>query len=334
MSKPQRVKPHAHRPALGNSAALQRLLSLTFMASAACGALVACGPASDSDEEVDDQSAAAQYAERHIKFNRSDGKYTVANIDADFGNHERINAGSAEEGRLRITGGTLRFRLPKGKILSESGTNLAFRVPRKREYTFEYKMKFEKGYDWTRQTKMPGPCGYQCSKPGIGCKDGSCWAARFVAHEKSKGSSEANLRTYVYHKDMGGKYGEHIGGNLYSLKSGQWYTLKMHIKLNSGSSKNGILRAWVNGKQVLNKTDMRWVTQDKARDVGRFRLSTFHGGRDDASRPDHTQYSWVDDVRWVDGGTLGSGGGSGGSGGGGGSGGEAAPVTAQPLARR
>lgn len=248
-------------------------------------------------------ASAAEYAERTVRFDQPNDKYTVSKIDSDFGNHNLVSSGSSEEARLYIDGKKLRFEFPKGQIGSNSGTNLRVRIPMRTAYTFQYKMKWEAGYDWTRQSKMPGPSGDPGPQPGAGCRDGSCWAARFVAAQKSEGSSQAYLKSYVYHKDMPGKFGEHIGGNLFTLERDKWYTFKLYIKLNTGNNKDGILRGWVNGKQVLNRTNMRYVSQNSSRHIRFFRVSAFHGGSDDASRPDHTQYSWLDDVQWSEGDT-------------------------------
>jgi len=59
----------------------------------------------------------------------------------------------------------------------------------------------------------------------------------------------------------GGGYALSITTNVNTVKitPGSWYTVKIHIKLNTGTSSNGILEVWVNGTKTINRTNVQYL---------------------------------------------------------------------------
>ena len=59
---------------------------------------------------------------------------------------------------------------------------------------------------------------------------------------------------------MKGWYGDGWGWHIdYRgfLESNRWYSIEQYLKLNTPGKKDGILRAWVDGRAAFEKTDIR-----------------------------------------------------------------------------
>ncbi len=91
----------------------------------------------------------------------------------------------------------------------------------------------------------------------------------------------------------------------------RWYHVKQYVKLNDVGRNNGILRAWVDGVQVCNFTNINFRRDNKLK-VYAYWFNYYNGGRDVA---DGDAYVRIDDFKIYTPGN--NGGGSGGSGGGG-----------------
>ncbi|NMH89833.1 RICIN domain-containing protein [Flavivirga algicola] len=87
----------------------------------------------------------------------------------------------------------------------------------------------------------------------------------------------------------------------------RWYHVKQYVKMNDVGRNNGILRAWVNGVQVCNVTNINFRRVEKLK-VYAYWFNYYNGGRDVA---DGDAYVRIDDFKiYV---PNGNGGGSGGS---------------------
>ena len=76
------------------------------------------------------------------------------------------------------------------------------------------------------------------------------------------------------------------GGGRGFLARDRWYCIEQQFKVNTPGRKDGVLRAWIDGYLVYEKTDVR------VRDVPRIRIeqvwmNVYHGGREAAASELH-----------------------------------------------
>jgi hypothetical protein len=147
--------------------------------------------------------------------------------------------------------------------------------------------------------KLPGFGGMYGDTGSAGRKvDGTdSWSAR-GAYWKPDAEGRIPIGFYVYHADMQKDFGD----TLYfsePLARGRWYEVRLYVKLNTSGptagakgENNGVLRAWLDGRPVFERTDLRF------RDVDRLKIRNawfhfYHGGGQPASQ----DYKlWIDDV--------------------------------------
>jgi len=61
----------------------------------------------------------------------------------------------------------------------------------------------------------------------------------------------------IYQGSHGGGYANIVEPtNTVKIKPGIWYTVKIHIKLNTGTSSDGVLEVWVNDTKTINRTNI------------------------------------------------------------------------------
>jgi hypothetical protein len=102
--------------------------------------------------------------------------------------------------------------------------------------------------------------------------NGDGFTARFMWRENGK------MYAYMYTLDGTGYYIN--TSNDYHFPKNQWVEIKQRVKLNTGNSSNGILQVWVDGQQVIHKTDIRYVNRNTYPNtrIDMWYFSTFYGG--------------------------------------------------------
>jgi hypothetical protein len=207
-------------------------------------------------------------------------------------------------------GNALEVRLPKGCV----GTSCAFQVksllPMALESaTLSYKVKFGPKFDWVRGGKLPGLCGARCL---TGCKevtglDG--WSSRNMWRPcvwppehptKALKCKGGKLAAYVYHM-----FKDHWCGDDFVFESPafaakatdgkdfsffqpdpeKWYTIQTHVRMNTAGDPgdptefltNGVLRTWLDGELVVDKTEMAWRQFNNVT-IDTMYFSVFYGG--------------------------------------------------------
>ena len=133
--------------------------------------------------------------------------------------------------------------------------------------------------------KLPGLAGTY-GRAGWGGRraDGrNGWSARGSFAQQASSESELTvwrgIGSYVYHVRED-RHGDTMGWNLGAggwLRKDRWYSIEQHLRLNTPGRNDGMLRAWVDGRQVFERRDLRW------RDVDTLRIETlwmniYHGG--------------------------------------------------------
>jgi hypothetical protein len=155
------------------------------------------------------------------------------------------------------------------------------------ELYFRYYLRL--GEDWNPYKdggKLPGLAGtYGRAGWGNRKTDGTNgWSARggFV-RQRPRGSSVGELSaigSYVYHADTKSTHGEYWGWNLGPsglVERNRWYSVEQYVKLNAPDANDGILRAWIDGYMVFERTDIRFRSDPGLR-IESLWMNVYHGG--------------------------------------------------------
>lgn len=136
---------------------------------------------------------------------------------------------------------------------------------------------FKDGVDWANGGKFPG---FVWRTGSAGCAGGGdwydgCdgWSARGMFWDPKKaGYSPHNetgkilLSYYVYHQDQNSEYGDSVywtTNDAGLVKSGVWYEITMHAKMNTPGEADGVLEAWVDRTKAYAGTDWRFRPADR-----------------------------------------------------------------------
>ena len=148
------------------------------------------------------------------------------------------------EGEMQV----FRGQYLAGQIGGPNGHTPRLRLKPGKEYIFEYKLRFDPGFDFSRGGKIPGLAG--ASAP-TGCvnTDGSGFSARNMWRQNGA------FIGYVYDNNQSSACGTGLSTG-FNFAVGRWYDMKQRVKLNTGRNSNGILELWVDGKMVLSRSNL------------------------------------------------------------------------------
>ena len=119
------------------------------------------------------------------------------------------------------------------------------------------------------------------------------WSARGLSEGLKDGLTPVGF--YCYHADMKGAYGDNWvwrDNGFTGLENNRWYCIEQQARMNTPGKNDGILRGWVDGRLVFEKTDVRM------RDVPELKIETvwlnlYYGGTWTAPQDMHV---YIDDV--------------------------------------
>ncbi len=148
--------------------------------------------------------------------------------------------------------------------------------------------------DWNSDVsggKFPGFAGTY-GKAGWGGRKSTPeggWSARgffFSSSNNQRGELRTPIGNYVYHLEQPNRYGNdwvwsENGGAL--LENDRWYSVEQQIKLNTPGLSDGILRGWLDGRLVFEKTNLRFRGSTKLK-IEEVWFNVYHGGGDPAPR--------------------------------------------------
>ncbi len=154
------------------------------------------------------------------------------------------------------------------------------------EIYFRYYLRF--GDSWSPTVdggKLPGIAGtYDQAGWGMRKSDGyNGWSARGgFERQPSDGffTGVTAVNNYAYHAKMTDPSGERWSWqeDPHSLlKKNQWYSIEQYVKLNTPGKADGVMKAWVDGHLVLNKTDIQYRST-RALKIETIWLDVYHGG--------------------------------------------------------
>jgi len=200
-------------------------------------------------------------------------------------------------------GRALRVQIAKG---TNTGMNVEYLFGKQtgsepEETYLRYYLRVSRDWQTLQGGKMPGIAGTY-GKAGWGGRkvngtDG--WSARgSFSVAPPEGNPLAGLvpvGNYVYHADMEGQYGDiwnWLDGYGGLLEKDRWYCLEQHVKLNTPGKKDGVLRAWVDGRRSFEKTDLRFRDVDRLK-IEKVWMNVYHGGTQKVDRDVHL---YIDNV--------------------------------------
>jgi hypothetical protein len=143
-----------------------------------------------------------------------------------------------------------------------------------------FDVKFCEGFDFARGGKLHGFAPRNPVTGGRPIKPEG-WSARAMW------GKNGSLKSYIYHQQMKGKYGDVKVAKDFNFESGRYYHMRYHITLNQPANRaNGVFKIYVDDQLVVNHTDLQFRGIDDPKTlVHKFLFNTFHGGSDPSWAP-------------------------------------------------
>ncbi len=210
-------------------------------------------------------------------------------------------ARDGEEGRFRVTessghGRALQVLYPRGGVgPQKTGGQWLAALPPRIAYDLEYRVRFGVDFDWRRGGKLPGLAGGTVPTGGNFDPDG--FSSRYMWRD------DGRLVVYLYWagqasagRERGRQYGVDLDCGV-TLERGRDHRLRQRVTLNTPGRADGRLEVWVDGRQVLARSDLLFRDQPgKTWAIDRFLFSTFHGGNDPTWAPRRDSTVEFDDI--------------------------------------
>jgi hypothetical protein len=262
-------------------------------ACAAAFALVSVAYAQPSSREVYYQnwSAGAGYTQSMATTDWSQLHYWDSDINASIKTYDSTNGYKG-----------LRVKMPANTVSSNNGILFDSKLANGSDYTLEYKVLFESGFEFSRGNsgsvygggKLPGLGGG--NRPGggagaAGSQDGM--SARFM-FRRDPTQSSPYLELYLYWRGQSGTYGDSIVLQT-GITTNTWYTLKQRVRLGTTSS-DGNVTVWINGAQKLNR-NFRFLASGKTWKLNGIMHHAFMGGGDSSWAPTADRYLILDNFK-------------------------------------
>lgn len=147
------------------------------------------------------------------------------------------------------------------------------------ELYLQYKIMFERGFNFVKGGKLPGLSGG--SNPGGGADSSKGFSARIMWRENGQ------IEQYVYHPGREGNWGRDLffhnlsskNLELMKFKPGVWHTVKTKIKIkNEFSWKNeGYIVSWLDGKLAIFQA-VKLKEWEEKYGIDNLNFCTFFGG--------------------------------------------------------
>lgn len=194
---------------------------------------------------------------------------------------------------------SMRILYPKNQFGPEfTGCQIPLEFNPRSEAFASYQIRLSENFSWGTTSfggKLPGLAGGDNCSGGDMCDGTNGFSARLVWRAGGR------IVLYLYHMDKPSVYGEDFdlvypdGSNVF-FTPGKWYHVAERVKINTdGSTYDGEVELWIDGRQVLLLTGLRFTSNgDK---VDNFYISTFHGGDDETWSSADSCYTWLDDVK-------------------------------------
>jgi hypothetical protein len=147
--------------------------------------------------------------------------------------------------------------------------------PRVETACLRYAVRFPAAFEWVKGGKLPGLYGGQPPSGGGDVQGDEGFSVRYMWREAGAGEA------YAYVVNKPDDFGVSIGRGSWQFPTGTWTVLEQEIVLNDPSQANGVLRVWIDGRQVIEQSDIVYRTTDDITIDG-LMFSTFFGGGDNS----------------------------------------------------
>ncbi|MBK7962310.1 MAG: hypothetical protein IPK04_14695 [Bdellovibrionales bacterium] len=156
------------------------------------------------------------------------------------------------------------------------------------EYTLNYRVYFENGFDFKKGGKLPG-LGPLVHVTGCRPEAPEKWSVRLMWGPNGR------LSLYTYEQNRTRTCGLGQSVDNFKFETGRWYNIGLYVKLNDAKKDDGIIHIYVDGNLVLTRDDvrLRGVSSEDTL-IQRLLFDTFYGGNKDWAPP-HTTYARFDD---------------------------------------
>lgn len=154
-----------------------------------------------------------------------------------------------------------------------------------------YYVRFPNGFDWGADGgKLPG---FGSESPVSGCPGSDAeklngWSARYMW------AAGGGLKAYIYAMPQGEwdkPCGQGVSASNFKFVTNRWYSLEQYVKLNSPGQANGILKVWVDGNLVIERTNIPYRNSGaESLKIGSLFFSTFYGGSRGPTQGDQELY--------------------------------------------
>jgi hypothetical protein len=136
-----------------------------------------------------------------------------------------------------------------------------------------YEVRFPEGFQFAKGGKLPGMYGGRAPSGGDAVAEGDGFSARFMWRREGAGE------VYLYQPGHAARYGDSIGRGAWAFHPGKWQRLDQEIVTNSIGQRDGVIRAWLDGRQVLEQGAFE-LRERSYQGVAGIMFSTFFGGHD------------------------------------------------------
>ncbi|HSC86406.1 MAG TPA: hypothetical protein VLC09_04020 [Polyangiaceae bacterium] len=225
--------------------------------------------------------------------NQSTGTYTLGKVSADFGSSPSWDNGLSQGRASVVQEGSnkfLRVTYPANQFGPANG-GVQFNVDLKGDYEelfFSYRVRFAPGFDFVNGGKLPGLVGG--SSPS-GCT--TDLYNGFSARNMWRGGGI--VEQYMYYPDRTNRCGDDWNYSGARFVPGTWHTVEHRIRMGTKGQSNGVMQGWLDGKLLLNRTNVRWRTATAGYAIDTLYFSTFFGGSDSSWAPKSAQRVDFDD---------------------------------------
>lgn len=161
------------------------------------------------------------------------------------------------------------------------------KLPAAKEYTLNYDVMFENGWEFVHGGKLPG-LGPDNDTAGCAPISASGWSARVMWR------TGGTPVIYSYHQDRANRCGDDFYSNT-NFAIGQYQAVSLHVKVNDPGQHNGSITLYLNGQRIASHDNVR-LRQNGGNNtlITQFLFHTFFGGNDWYWAPSKTVYSRFD----------------------------------------
>jgi hypothetical protein len=194
--------------------------------------------------------------------------YGAIEVDNDFGNHTTLQG----DDRLKIdTTERLRFYLPSGQLGSaNTGGIIKASIVPKTSYNFEYEIRFDSGFPWSKGGKIPGVSGGEGYTGGEPAWYGDGFSVRIMWREGGR------LIPYIYHYGQSDEFGDTFGDTIGYLTDTKAYKIRYFVQLNTDDNEDGICRIYIDDVLAWQKENICYRVDDCKIDTAH--IAIFAGG--------------------------------------------------------